>query len=181
MAIQPTPAPSLFSEEDLFLFAEGTWLGAYEKMGAHPRVVEGQRGASFAVWAPGARAVSVIGDFNGWQPGQTPLRPRGSGGVWETFVPGLEAGALYKYALESGLSAQVTVKADPYAVHAEARPGAASILYDLSGYEWATWSGWRLANGTEVGTARWLPRWRGPCRSTSCTPVPGGAARAADS
>ena len=153
MAIEPTAAPSLFSEEDLFLFAEGTWLGAYEKMGAHPRTVGGEHGATFAVWAPSARAVSVIGDFNGWQPGRTPLRPRGSGGVWETFVPGLEAGALYKYAMESGLSGQVTLKADPYAVHAEARPGAASILYDLSGYEWgdAEWMAARERDGSGDG------------------------------
>ncbi len=128
--------PSLLSEEDLYLLAEGSWLRAYEKMGAHPRVVDGVHGVNLAVWAPGAQGVSAIGDFNGWEPGRTPMAPRGAGGVWETFVPELRPGGLYKFAIQSRYNNYETVKADPYAFHAELRPATASIVYDLAGYDW---------------------------------------------
>jgi 1,4-alpha-glucan branching enzyme len=130
-------APSIFSEDDLYLFAEGTWLRAYEKMGAHPRVVDGVRGTNVAVWAPEAESVSIIGDFNDWQAGRTPLAPRGTGGVWEAFVPELHTGDLYKYGIRSRYHGYYTEKADPYGFYAEVRPGTASIVYDLSGYTWS--------------------------------------------
>jgi 1,4-alpha-glucan branching enzyme len=129
-------APSLLSEEDLYLFGEGTWLRAYEKLGAHPRVVDGRPGVNLAVWAPGAAGVSVVGDFNSWQAGATPMAPRGTGGVWETFVPELKVGDLYKYAIRSKFRHYQTVKADPYAFYGEVRPATASIVCDLSGYDW---------------------------------------------
>jgi 1,4-alpha-glucan branching enzyme len=137
-------APSYFSEDDLYLFAEGTWLRAYEKMGAHPRVVDGVRGTNVAVWAPEAESVSVLGDFNDWQAGRTPLAPRGTGGVWEAFVPELHTGDLYKYGIRSRYHGYYTEKADPYGFYAEVRPGTASIVYDLGGYTW--------------GDAAWLER-----------------------
>ena len=133
--------PSLFSEQDLYLFAEGTWLGAYEKMGAHPRVADGVQGTNVAVWAPEAESVSLVGDVNDWQPGAAPLQRRGSGGVWEAFVPGLGPGGLYKYHLTSRYNGYTAAKADPYAFAAEVRPNTASIVYDLAGYQWgdAAW------------------------------------------
>ena len=128
--------PSLLSQDDLFLLAEGTWLQAYDKMGAHPRVVDGVQGTNFAVWAPEAESVSVVGDFNVWQPGQSPMSRRGFGGVWETFIPGVSAGDLYKFHISSRFRGHEVYKADPYAFAAEVRPATASIVYDLSGYEW---------------------------------------------
>src|SRR5437763_4776099 len=93
--------PSFFSEDDLYLFGEGTWLRAYEKMGAHPRVVDGVQGTNVAVWAPEAERVGVIGDFNDWRAGQTPLAPPGGGGVWEASVPERHTDDLYKYGIHS--------------------------------------------------------------------------------
>ena len=90
-----TQAP-WFSDYDLYLLGEGTHYHAYEKMGAHVTEVDGQRGTHFAVWAPNAREVSVVGDFNGWNPRSNALGSRGAAGVWEGFVPDVAAGALYK-------------------------------------------------------------------------------------
>jgi 1,4-alpha-glucan branching enzyme len=142
-------APSLFSDDDLYLFAEGTWLRAYEKMGAHPRVVDGVRGTNVAVWAPEAESVCVIGDFNDWQAGRTPLAPRGTGGVWEAFVPELRTGDLYKYAIRSRHQGYQTEKADPYGFYAEVRPGTASIVYDLGGYTWGDTAWMERRAGTD--------------------------------
>src|SRR5579872_4658661 len=91
---------SALSEFDLYLLAEGTHTRAYEKLGAHLAERDGVRGVDFAVWAPNAEYVSVVGDFNRWDTRANPMRPS-SAGVWEAFVPGLEAGALYKYHLKS--------------------------------------------------------------------------------
>src|ERR1700730_13870125 len=93
---------SIFSEFDLYLFGQGRHYHLYEKMGAHPRVVNGIRGINFAVWAPGARTISVIGDFNAWNRGSNPMQPRHRDlGVWECFIPHLELGTRYKYAIYS--------------------------------------------------------------------------------
>ena len=127
---------SFFSEEDLYLFAEGTWLDAYAKLGAHVRTVGDLKGVQFATWAPGASSVSVIGPFNEWQADRIVMSPRGEGGVWEAFVPGLATGELYKYVLTSRYTGEKMVKADPYAFFAEVRPHTASIVYDLAGYAW---------------------------------------------
>src|SRR5579875_990359 len=125
-------AQSLLTDQDIYLFNEGTWVGAYEKLGAPPRVVGGAKGINFAVWAPSAERVSVIGDFNGWERGRTPLAPRGSSGIWEGFVPEVTEGALYKYAIDSRYLGYRTERADPYAFYAELRPNTASIVYDIA-------------------------------------------------
>jgi 1,4-alpha-glucan branching enzyme len=128
-------------EEDLYLLAEGTHERAYEKLGAHPCVVGGVAGTRFAVWAPNARRVSVIGDFNGWRAEASPMEPRKSSGVWGAFVPGVGQGALYKYAIESNVGGYRVGKADPFAFAAEARPRTASRVWDLTRYAWgdAAW------------------------------------------
>lgn len=126
---------SLLSEEDVYLFNEGSHLRLYEKLGSHVLEVGGVRGVYFAVWAPDAHRVSVIGDFNAWDGASHPLRPRGSSGIWEGFVPGLGQGAVYKYRVESRYNGYVVDKADPFAFRAETPPKTASIVWDL-GYEW---------------------------------------------
>jgi 1,4-alpha-glucan branching enzyme len=143
-----TPAPvstgaqaSLLTDFDLYLFNEGTHVRAYQKLGAHPTTLNGQTGVFFAVWAPNAEAVSVIGEFNHWDPEATPLRSRGSSGVWETFVTGIGPGSLYKYSLRPRWSPKRIDKADPYGFAAEVRPSTASIVWDLSTYRWRD-EGW---------------------------------------
>src|SRR5262245_31058143 len=88
--------PTLLTDDDLFLFNEGSHFRLYDKLGAHPVTLGGVAGTYFAVWAPGAQYVAVTGDFNGWDKGKHPLKPRGSSGIWEGFVPGAAAGACYK-------------------------------------------------------------------------------------
>ncbi len=129
----PVPV-RFFTDYDVHLFAEGLHLRLYEKLGAHAATVEGMRGTRFAVWAPNAERVSVVGDFNDWQAGAHPLA--GSDGVWEGFVPGIHGGALYKYAIESHYRGYRVEKADPFAFAAEIRPQTASKVYDLAGYAW---------------------------------------------
>src|SRR5918911_5075700 len=92
--------PSIFSDFDLYLFGQGKNYRIYEKMGAHPRIVNDVAGVHFAIWAPNAQVVSVIGDFNGWNRGANPMYVRHRElGIWECFVPGLQVGAKYKYAI----------------------------------------------------------------------------------
>src|SRR5947209_2028683 len=129
--------PSIFSEFDLYLFGQGKHYRIYEKMGAHLRTVNGVSGVHFAVWAPNALAVSVIGDFNHWQRGANPMYLRHQDlGVWECFVPGLQAGALYKYAIYSRYNNYRVDKTDPYGFAAELRPLTASIVADIHRYQW---------------------------------------------
>jgi 1,4-alpha-glucan branching enzyme len=109
----------------------------YEVLGAHTVVHAGISGVSFAVWAPNAACVSVIGDFNGWNGFCHPMRPVGSTGVWELFVPGVEAGELYKYRIKSRSDGRWVDKADPFAFAAEVRPQKASVVWDLGRYEWS--------------------------------------------
>ena len=90
----------LLTDYDLHLLAEGTHYRTYEKLGAHVRKVGGVAGVHFAVWAPNASRVSVVGDFNGWDPATHPLTRRHEAGVWETFIPGVSVGALYKYRVD---------------------------------------------------------------------------------
>jgi 1,4-alpha-glucan branching enzyme len=132
--------PTLLTADDIYLFNEGRALRLYEKLGAHRLVSGDHEGVYFAVWAPDAAAVSVVGDFNGWQAGQTPLQPRGESGIWEGFVAGLSAGAVYKYHLRSRLSGYTVEKADPLATRTEIPPRTASIVWDLD-YEWRD-GGW---------------------------------------
>ncbi|MBE3560033.1 MAG: 1,4-alpha-glucan branching protein GlgB [Ktedonobacteraceae bacterium] len=128
---------SLFSDFDLYLFGQGKHYHIYEKMGAHPRTVDGVSGTHFAVWAPNAREVSVIGDFNHWERGAHPMYLRHQElGIWECFIPGVQVGALYKYAIVSRAHDYRVDKADPYAFASELRPNTASIVTDLYRYQW---------------------------------------------
>jgi 1,4-alpha-glucan branching enzyme len=126
--------PSLITDEDLWLFNEGNHSGLYAILGAHPLRWRGRTGTYFAVWAPNAEAVSVVGDFNGWLPHRHPLFPRGVSGIWEGFVPGVGPGDLYKYHIISRHGWQ-GLKADPFAVFAEPPPRTASRVWDLA-YPW---------------------------------------------
>lgn len=129
--------PSLFSEFDLYLFGQGKHYHIYEKMGAHPRVVNGVAGVNFSVWAPNAQAVSVIGDFNAWNRGANSMHLRHRElGVWECFIPGVQVGALYKYAIYSRYNNYVVDKTDPYGFAAELRPMTASIVADIHRHRW---------------------------------------------
>lgn len=126
---------SLLTEDDIFLFNEGTHFRLYRKLGAHPAVVDGVHGTHFAVWAPNAERVSVVGDFNGWDAGSHPLQPRGSAGIWEGFIPGVDKGALYKFHVDSRYAEYSVAKADPFELAAEEPPQSASMVWDLD-YEW---------------------------------------------
>ncbi|GAC1567475.1 MAG: 1,4-alpha-glucan branching enzyme [Ktedonobacteraceae bacterium] len=129
--------PSILSDYDLYLFGQGKHYQIYEKMGAHLRTVNGVSGVNFAVWAPNALNVSVIGDFNGWNRGANPMHRRHNDlGVWECFVPGLQAGALYKFAIYSRYNNYAVDKTDPYGFAAELRPKTASIVTDIHHYAW---------------------------------------------
>jgi len=129
--------PSIFSDFDLYLFGQGKHYRIYEKMGAHPRTVNGVAGVNFAVWAPHALAVSVVGDFNGWNRSANPMHRRHNDlGVWECFVPGLQVGALYKYAIYSSVNNYTVEKTDPYGFAAELRPKTASIVTDIHRHTW---------------------------------------------
>src|SRR5438874_13606688 len=107
---------------DLHLWSEGSHVRAYEKMGAHIVERDGVQGTHFAVWAPNARHVSVVGDFNDWQTGLHPLKPRGVSGIWEGFIPRVGVGALYKYTILSQFGNYYVTKADPFAFASEIRP-----------------------------------------------------------
>ena len=127
-------APTL-REMDLHLFNEGRHLRLWEKLGAHPCEIDGVRGTAFAVWAPNAVRVSVIGSFNAWDGRAHTMRMLGTSGVFELFVPGVEAEALYKYEILAR-SGDICVKTDPYAFKLEQSPGVASIVQGRSGYAW---------------------------------------------
>jgi 1,4-alpha-glucan branching enzyme len=129
------PPPCRMTDDDLFLFNEGTHYRLYDKLGAHPAMVHGESGVYFAVWAPDAAAVSVIGDFNGWNRESHPMSPRASSGVWERFIPGLAPGALYKFHVRSRMGGHRVDKADPLAFRAEVPPRTGSVAWDLS-YRW---------------------------------------------
>ena len=131
-----SPTMRFLSDFDLHLLAEGTDARIYEKLGAHPIVHDGVAGTRFAVWAPHARSVSVVGDFNDWDPARDPLERDAASGVWERFVAGARPGARYKYAITARDRGGLILKADPFAVAAETPPGNASRVWDLSGYEW---------------------------------------------
>ncbi len=127
-------APTL-GELDLHLVAEGRHEELYEKLGAHPTILDGERGCSFALWAPNARSVSVVGDFNGWDRRLHQLRSLGGSGVWEVFVPGADEGSHYKFEIR-GRDGSVRLKVDPLALAAEKPPKTASVV-TRSRHEWA--------------------------------------------
>jgi 1,4-alpha-glucan branching enzyme len=122
-------------EGDLYLFGKGDERRIYDKLGAHLRVVDGVPGASFAVWAPNARRVSVVGDFNFWDGRRHPMRSLGASGVWEVFIPGVREGQLYKYEFFNAHS-QLAIKTDPYGFFFEPAPKNASIVWDNSKFQW---------------------------------------------
>ncbi len=127
---------SLLTEQDIYLFNEGSHFRLYRKLGAHVLEGKGREGVYFAVWAPDAEKVSVIGDFNDWrrETGHR-LRPRGSSGIWEGFIPGLGSGVRYKYHVRSRFAGYEVDKADPFAFATEMPPATGSVSWDL-GYEW---------------------------------------------
>ena len=126
---------SLLSDQDIYLFNEGTHAQLYEKLGAHIVEQDGQSGVYFATWAPSAKVVSVVGDFNGWDRSSHPLQARGSSGIWEGFIPTLTVGERYKYFIESHNDAYQVEKADPFALRSEMPPHTASIVDSLE-YHW---------------------------------------------
>lgn len=124
------------TEVDRYLFNNGRHYEIFEKMGAHPKKYKGKNGMYFAVWAPHAEQIGVVGDFNSWNPGANPMKPLADSGIWEAFIPGIAAGELYKYAITTK-SGKILFKADPYAFSAEYRPGTASVTTDISGFQWS--------------------------------------------
>lgn len=128
--------PTLFTADDIYLFKEGNHFMLYEKMGAHRMIVDNLEGTYFAIWAPDAERVSVIGDFNNWNPESHPLGVRWDGsGIWEGFIPGVENGSLYKYHIVSQQGNFQVNKGDPFSFSWEISPNTASVVSDLD-YEW---------------------------------------------
>ena len=125
----PYAFPPTLGELDLHLAMEGRHEQLYEKLGAHVREIDGVLGTAFAVWAPNARSVSVVGDFNSWDGRLHPMRSLGSSGIWELFIPGVDSGARYKFELHTQ-DGSVRVKADPLAFHSEVPPNTASVVYE---------------------------------------------------
>ncbi len=125
----------VFTELDQYLFGHATHYDLYKKLGAHPTEVDGEKGTYFAVWAPSAKSVSVIGDFNDWNPDANRIENRDAIGVWQTFIPGVEPGALYKYYID-GAHDEKLYKADPFANQAEFRPGTASVVANIENLKW---------------------------------------------
>jgi 1,4-alpha-glucan branching enzyme len=138
-------------EQDLYLFNEGNEHRIYEKLGSHPRVIDGVPGVSFAVWAPSAARVSVVGNFNHWDGRYHPMRPLGASGVWELFIPGLGEGELYKYEVFDQQSF-IRLKTDPYGTYFEAPPGNASIVCNPRTHVWndAAWMEKRTADADRI-------------------------------
>ena len=186
--LQPSASSgvSLLSANDLHYFNEGTHARLYEKLGAHPLTVGETRGTYFAVWAPNAVQVSVIGDFNGWRQDSQPLQPRGQAGIWEGFIAGIEAGSAYKYHIVSKHGGYRVDKADPYGFYHETPPRTASLVWELW-YEWGD-QGWMAERAEHNAltapiaiyemhlgagclrrtivpspTASWPPSWRHTC------------------
>lgn len=124
------------TEYDIHLFREGTNYRIYEKMGAHPMKKGGREGVHFAVWAPNAESVSVIGDFNDWDAGKNKMEVIKDSGIWTTFIPGLAEGTLYKFFIVSRHGGTQAEKSDPFGFTSEVRPRTASVVWDLDNYEW---------------------------------------------
>ena len=129
------PAVGLITDDDLFLFNEGTHARLYDKLGAHCADVDGRRGMHFAVWAPNAQGVFLAGSFNGWNKDSHPLARVGGSGIWAGFIPGIKKGTLYKYDIRSRFLGYRADKADPFSIFNEIPPKTASIVWDLE-YSW---------------------------------------------
>ena len=139
-SVQETADPYSFlpvlGEQDLYLFNEGSHLEIYKKLGAHLITHQDVQGVSFAVWAPNATRVSVVGSFNNWDGRRHMMRPRGSSGIWEIFIPNLKEWDIYKYELTDKSGRLLPLKADPFAFVQEVRPKAGSLIYDINSYQW---------------------------------------------
>ena len=133
---QPRYDVSPLTDQDVYLFNEGSHYRMYDKLGAHLTTADGESGVTFGVWAPNAREVSVMGSFNGWKPQTHHLHARGSSGIWEGFIPGLAKGDLYKYHIVSNHHGYVGDKADPFGILHEKPPRTASVVWDLD-YQWS--------------------------------------------
>ena len=136
---------SRLTDVDLHLFHEGSHNRLYQKFGAHAGSIDGRRGTHFAVWAPNAEMVSIVGDFNDWKPNRHPLQVRNDSGVWEGFIPGVGEGAAYKYSIGSRYKRYRVDKADPFSFHNEVPPRTASIVRGLE-YAWGD-SDWMASRG----------------------------------
>jgi len=126
----------VLTDFDIHLIGEGSHYKTYEKLGSHVMEINGIRGVHFAVWAPNARRISVIGDFNKWDGRRHPMRVLGSSGIWEIFIPGFKEGEIYKFEIKSKINKYMLIKADPYAFNFELRPRSASVVYDINKYQW---------------------------------------------
>ncbi len=133
--VSPPDYPAFFGDLDLYLAGEGQHFRLWEKLGAHPIEVDGVAGVVFAVWAPNAEGVSVIGDFNQWDGRLHPTRPLGRSGIWYAFIPGLKQGDLYKYEIRTR-EGHLRIKSDPLAFYSELRPHSASRVWDVTQYGW---------------------------------------------
>ncbi|SHI41356.1 1,4-alpha-glucan branching protein GlgB [Wenxinia saemankumensis] len=159
----------VLGELDEYLLGEGRHHRLWDALGAHPAEVEGVRGARFAVWAPNARRVSVVGDFNSWDGRRHAMRRRGGTGVWEIFVPGAHDGQSYKYEIVGAHGQLLPGKADPVGFGAQHPPETASVIRDIAGYGWSdgAWMAGRAARGRrdapvsiyEVHLGSWRRRW----------------------
>jgi len=141
----------VLSDLDVYLLAEGSHYRNFEKLGAHIRTIDGVDGVHFAVWAPNAERVSVVGNFNSWDGRRHPMRSLGSSGIWEIFLPGLTEGELYKLEIRSRTGGAIRLKGDPYAFRTELRPGTASIVTRAGKHRW-TDEGW-IAEGRSRANA----------------------------
>ena len=139
--------PVMITEADAYLFAQGTHYEIYEKMGAHEAEIDGQKGVYFAVWAPNAKYVNVIGSFNNWDIFQDNMDRISEGGIFALFIPGAKIGDMYKYVITTSDDRKL-YKADPYGNYAQLRPDNASIVTDLSGFKW-TESVWQTEKQTK--------------------------------
>ena len=137
------------SEADEYLFGQGTHYEIYEKLGAHPSEEKGKKGYFFAVWAPNAADVHVVGDFNNWDETAAPMTRTKAGNIWTAFIPGVGIGELYKFLITT-MDGKKLYKADPYANYAELRPGNASRTTDLSGYKWSDEKWYKNLEGKDM-------------------------------
>jgi 1,4-alpha-glucan branching enzyme len=164
----PYAFPPLLSDYDLHLLHEGRHWQSYHKLGAHLRSINGVDGVNFAVWAPNATGVSIVGDFNSWDGRRHPMRKHIPSGIWELFVPSLGEGTLYKFQVRNGDS--VVEKSDPYGFAAEVPPRTASKVVNLDNYAWndGRWMAERqqrqALDAPDFETARWLAAERWPGR-----------------
>lgn len=158
---------SQITEFDTYLFAEGKHYDVYEKFGAHPMTIDGVKGTYFAVWAPHARRVSVVGDFNMWDGALNPMQMMQTSGIYELFIPDVAPGAVYKYQILTR-DGEILYKADPYGNQCQVRPDNANVVADLTGYKWKD-TGWIDNRKQQTRETELKNRWQ----SMSVTLAPG--------